>query len=54
MSDSYVWLIENTAPLISYVFNDDSEITARNRISHSKQSHEDGVKRNVAMIRRAI
>lgn len=54
VSESYVWLIENTAPLISYVFNDDSEIIAHNRISHSKQSHEDGVKRNVAMISRAI
>ncbi|MBH9742186.1 phage tail protein [Vibrio navarrensis] len=52
-SDSHVWLIENTAPLLDYVFNDDAELTARNRTSHSKQSHGDGVKRNIAITNRA-
>lgn len=53
-ASAYVWLIENTTPLINYVFNDHAEITARNRTSHSKQNHEEGVKRNVVITSRAI
>ncbi|HCG5283676.1 TPA: hypothetical protein NJZ47_005120 [Vibrio parahaemolyticus] len=53
-ASAYVWLIENTAPLIGYVFNGDAEVAARNRTSHSKQTHEEGVKRNVAITSRAI
>jgi hypothetical protein len=53
-SEAHVWLIENAAPLINYVFNEDAEVTARNRTSHSKQTHDEGVKRNVAITSRAI